>query len=119
MKLLCFLLMISAILMCGCYEDYDVEEVAPSEHLVSTEGHDCSDDEPGEHSPIDETSPEASVPGHSSGHSHGVGERNHGTQWFFNQPWAAPFIWGKLARDGSVFLALSVVIFLVSGRRKR
>jgi hypothetical protein len=108
----------AVLLYCGCFEDYDVEEVAPAEFL----GGECSHDD---HNHIDDSLAsvdEETQGAHDSGpsdHEHAAGERNHGTQWLFNQPWAAPFIWGKLAWDGIMFLGLAVLIILVSGRRKR
>ncbi|MCK5133935.1 MAG: hypothetical protein KAR40_17520 [Candidatus Sabulitectum sp.] len=105
----------------GCRTDYDIADVAPEEHLESEDHHDHDHDHEHEneheHS-IDEEMEEAHAEG-PSGHVHGAGERNHGTQWFFNQPWAAPFIWGKLFRDALTFLFLAVGIFLVTRRRRK
>ncbi|PIE51987.1 hypothetical protein CSA37_08940 [Candidatus Fermentibacteria bacterium] len=178
----------------GCRIDYDVEEVAPAEHLESGHSHNHSSEEQtetlhehdhesgtceecGDHSSHDdfdaaheehynhEHEPYSSescrehdrndefealqagdshdhndectceaCSGHSngvheeqheefssgpSGHLHASGDRNHGTQWFFNQPWAAPFIWSKLLRDGAIFLVLSVVLFFLTRRKNR
>ena len=52
-----------------------------------------------------------------SGHNHAEGARNHGTEWFFNQPWAAPFIWPKLFRDALIFLGLAVALFIITARK--
>lgn len=129
MRILTFLSFVSLMVLTACVEDYDIAEVAPAEHLESGEhaGHDHEDGESCEESA--HTGDEDGADIHSemhdehaggpSGHAHAAGNRNHGTQWFFNQPWAAPFIWGKLARDGAVFLALAAVLFFVTGRRKR
>lgn len=116
MRLILLVLILLPVL--GCMEDYDVEEVAPHEHL-ETEA--C--DDPEHHHDHHEDHHDAEVhtgsEGGPSGHSHGAGERNHGTGWFFNQPWAAPFIWGKLLRDGGIFLILAAMIFIITGKRGR
>ena len=53
-------------------------------------------------------------------HLHEAGQRNHGTEWFFNQPWAARFIWGKMVRDSVILIALAAgILFLSRYRRKR
>lgn len=119
------LLFAAALLaLSGCVEDYDVAEVAPEEHLDEEHHHEegdyceeCHDDHAHDHA--DEEGVHHSGDATPSGHSHGSGVRNHGTQWFFNQPWAARFIWGKLARDGAMFLLLAGIIFFLSGRRRR
>jgi hypothetical protein len=119
------LLLAAALLaLSGCVEDYDVAEVAPGEHLDQEHHHEegdyceeCHDDH--DHAHADEEEVLHSGDATPSGHSHGAGVRNHGTQWFFNQPWAARFIWGKLARDGAIFLLLAGIIFFLSGRRRR
>ena len=110
----------------SCRTDFDIEEVAPAEYLESvgqddhnhSEGEDCieceSESEDPDHISIDEQVEES-----HAGHAHASGSRNHGTEWFFNQPWAAPFIWNKLIRDGLIFLALATAIFLFSGKRKK
>lgn len=107
----------------GCVEDYDVSEVAPASHLDEEQhaGHEdsdtceeCEDGHSREGADVLQAGSES-----PSGHSHGAGVRNHGTQWFFNQPWAAPFIWGKLARDGLIFLVLAGIIITVTGWRRR
>lgn len=105
--LLVSVLMIAA----GCVEDYDVAEVAPAEHLDEEHDHHYEDEHHDE-----DVDPDHSAP---SGHSHGAGVRNHGTQWFFNQPWAARFIWGKLVRDAVIFLALGGILFYLTGRKRR
>ena len=112
-------LILAVLLFCGCLKDYDVEEVAPADFLGEACDHD--DHHHGEaETPADDDDEMHSA--HDSGpshHEHDAGERNHGTQWFFNQPWAAPLIWGKLTRDGAMLLGLAVMIILVSGRKKR
>lgn len=125
--LLLFVLLVSS----ACTTDYDIAEVAPEEHLNSDSdehaGHDHAPGEPcteSEHADITSNHETSTIDEEReaahSGHAHGAGNRNHGTQWFFNQPWAAPFIWGKLLRDSLIFLILAVGIFLLTGgRRKR
>ncbi len=131
------------LLFTGCRTDYDISEVAPQDFLDS-ESHADHDHAPGEactheevlldehvedphaghdHAPGEPCNNEESIGEHvedsHAGHNHAAGTRNHGTQWFFNQPWAAPFIWGKLFRDGAIFLTLGIVIFIITGRRRR
>ncbi len=101
----------------GCRTDYDIEEVAPAEFLESS-AHDGHAHEEAASDGIDSSSVDEHVEESHAGHVHDAGARNHGTQWFFNQPWAAPFVWGKLVRDALIFLLLAVVVFVVTGRRK-
>ncbi|MCK5785575.1 MAG: hypothetical protein KAH54_03340 [Candidatus Sabulitectum sp.] len=118
------------LVLSACSTDYDVTEVAPAEHLVTDEhaGHDHAPGEPCYETDIESEQPltgeettsidEEREAAHA-GHAHDEGDRNHGTQWFFNQPWAAPFIWGKLVRDSLVFLALAVGIFFATRKRSK
>lgn len=119
-----FLLAFLLITFTACQTDFDIEEVAPSEYLESgaEEHHNHS----GEDSCIDcdsvevgHTSLEGHVEESHAGHDHSAGSRNHGTQWFFNQPWAASFVWGKLLRDAVIFLLLAIAVFLFSGKWKK
>ncbi len=119
---LTLLFVFASLVFTGCRTDYDIADVAPEEHLDSEEhaGHDHALGEPCEE--IDnehEHSVDEQVEDSHAGHQHSTGDRNHGTQWFFNQPWAAPFIWKKLFRDAVIFLALAAVIFLIGGQRRR
>lgn len=50
-------------------------------------------------------------------HHHEEGHACSETRWFFTQPWAAPWFWGKLLRDGLVLLALAAALTLLSRRR--
>lgn len=127
-----FLFTIVFLSFSGCRTDYDIADVAPVEFLDSEENHEhlhehadeetsCTHDsnghadgETGEEHSIDEH-----VEASHAGHDHASGTRNHGTQWFFNQPWAAPFIWGKLFRDSVIFLGLAVAVFFFSSRKRR
>lgn len=114
------------LLFTGCQTDYDIADVASAEFLDSEEhvshdhenDHDNSDGEC-----VEESQEELSLDDHvedsHAGHDHAQGTSNHGTQWFFNQPWAAPFIWKKLFRDGGIFLALAAAVFFISGRRRK
>lgn len=52
-------------------------------------------------------------------HLHPTGEQNHGTEWFFNQPWADSEGWGTIARDSAILFAAASCVFLVSGRKGR
>jgi len=118
------------LLLTSCFTDYDVAEVAPQEFLDSesnsgqtadhshADGADCEECAEETGHTVD-AAMEADQAGGPSGHSHGSAERNHGTQWFFNQPWAAPFIWGKLLRDGIVFLVMAAGIFFATGWRRK
>lgn len=110
------LILLSAL---GCMEDYDVEEVAPHEHLETEACDHHHDHEHDHHDDHQDAEVHTGIEDGPSGHSHGAGERNHGTGWFFNQPWAAPFIWGKLLRDAGVFLVLAAAIFMATGKRGR
>lgn len=104
----------------GCRTDYDIADVAPEEHLESGAHHDHHAHETEhdhDHSFGEEM--EEAHEGGPSGHAHSAGNRNHGTQWFFNQPWAAPFVWGKLFRDALIFLTLAAIILLATGRRRK
>jgi len=132
------LLAISVLLLVlSCRADYDIEEVADEEYLGESHHshdlpdslqheeslhdhsgdpeHDAGEEHAGEHKehPEDEA-----VSGHQM-HVHQPGERNHGTEWFFNQPWAAKFIWGKMLRDSVVLILLAGLITFFSGRNRK
>lgn len=127
-----FVFTIVLLSVSGCRTDYDIADVAPAEFLESGENHEhlhehadedtSSTDHSAGHTD-GETGDEHSIDEHveasHAGHSHAPGTRNHGTQWFFNQPWAAPFIWGKLFRDSVIFLGLAVAVFFFSSRKRR
>jgi hypothetical protein len=55
----------------------------------------------------------------SSSPMHAPGQRNMSTAWFFNQPWAARFIWKKMLRDSIVLLVISFVIVFLSRQKER
>jgi len=136
MKLTVAALITVVLLSMACKVDYDIEEVAAAgEHMV-TDNHDECEHEDAEHAESDHAhdtdTPEsdsehvessehdASAIGLSDRHVHGSGERNHGTGWFFNQPWAASFIWGKMIRDIVIlFLLSAAIVFASVYRRKR
>lgn len=111
-------LLLFLLLAAGCRTDYDVEEVAPSEHLGEDHTHHDHDHDHlhEEHSHHEDE--DAALTG-SDRHVHEGGVRNHGTEWFFNQPWAASFIWGKMLRDSLILLVLAAAIAVLSGRRGR
>ena len=106
---------------CSRSVDYDIEEVAPKQHVGGD--HDHHHGHEGEHAHHDCDHDAEAVSGSASSmHVHEAGVRNHGTEWFFNQPWAARFIWGKLARDSAVLLLLAGAVMYISrlaGRRWR
>ncbi|MEN8209514.1 MAG: hypothetical protein ABFR50_09720, partial [Candidatus Fermentibacteria bacterium] len=96
-----------------------IDEECEHEHIECDHEHEADAAEPAfAHEESDEHDP-SEIAG-SDRHVHDAGQRNHGTGWFFNQPWAATFIWGKMFRDSLILLVLSAVVFLVSGYiRKR
>lgn len=114
-QILSILLPFALLLLAGCQTDYDIADVAPGEHLESGGHSDHHEDAVTGHG--EEPDVEHHMEDLHAGHAHGAGGRNHGTQWFFNQPWAAPFIWNKLLRDALIFLALAVSIFLITARK--
>lgn len=110
------------LLLASCRTDYDIGEVAPVEFTgVSVEHADscseCSEEEHVHHH--EEAMTGIEDVGAPERHVHEAGQRNHGTVWFFNQPWAASFIWGKMLRDSVILVVLAAVILLLSGRRRR
>jgi len=121
------LLVISLLsLMSSCRTDYDIGEVAPE----SFEGEACDHSHTGQAGPEDEHSEHRHSEEHEQGsdteglsgsemHFHEPGQRNHGTAWFFNQPWAASFVWGKMLRDSVVLVVLALTVYLGSGYRRR
>ncbi len=116
MKYLKLIILLALISLTGCRIDYDIEEVAPPEHLGETHEHehDHTGAETEEHHEHDITA----ISG-SDRHVHEAGARNHGTEWFFNQPWAARFIWSKMIRDTVILIFLAAVILLASRYRLR
>jgi hypothetical protein len=133
-------LAVPCVLSSGCSDsfNYDIEEVAPAEFLSGEEEcHDpeCADashdHEHGEedhdhavdehtHGEEDHDHAEAGDLEHDLGlHTHGAGVRNHGTQWFFNQPWAASFVWGKMLRDSIILLVLALIAFFLPRLARR
>ncbi len=52
-------------------------------------------------------------------HMHPEGEENHGTEWFFSQPWASRERWRYLARDSALLSGMACGILLISGARRR
>ncbi len=136
MRLTAAVLITSVLLSITCKADYDIEEVTPSGH-IGTDSHDeheecevCDDAEHHDHE--HEADSAATVLLHeesdehdalemagSDRHVHDAGERNHGTGWFFNQPWAATFIWGKMVRDIVILLVLSAAVLFMSGHRRK
>ncbi|MCK4806117.1 MAG: hypothetical protein KAT09_00650 [Candidatus Aegiribacteria sp.] len=127
MKLTAVILITAVLLSLACKADYDIKEVAPPEHL-GLEHHHEHDETDHEHEAetvelgsVHDESHEHDVSeiSGSNRHVHDAGERSHCTGWFFNQPWAASFIWGKMVRDAVILLVLSAVILFVSGYRRK
>ena len=138
MKYLTLIILLALISLTGCKADYDIEEVAPPEHLGEIHEHDhvhtetedhhgrVHEDDDEECSICTETHDQEHVHEHedaaisaSDRHVHEAGERNHGTEWFFNQPWAARFIWSKMIRDTVILAVLAAIILLASRFRLR
>ncbi len=102
------------VLSLACKTDYDISEVASPEFLGAVHEEAAQDSthvESQKHDPSQITETER--------HVHDPGVRNHGTTWFFNQPWAASFIWGKMIRDSIILLILAGVILFASGHRRK
>lgn len=125
MKLAAVFIIVSFMLLSlSCKADYDIAEVASQEYMHETHHHDETHDT--EHEAVDQDSVNDESHEHDASgitgtdrHVHGAGQRNHGTAWFFNQPWAASFIWGKMVRDAVILLILAAAILLVSGYRRK
>ncbi len=127
MKQLIPLATVLLLLIPGCADriSYDIEEVAPAGFLSGEEEHDHDTCTVAEH----DHDHEEDLAAHDSLtltetydlglHQHGTGVRNHGTQWFFNQPWAASFVWGKMLRDSIILLMLATSLFLLPRFRKK
>lgn len=102
----------------GCVgTDYDIEEVATESYLRGSEPH--QHDDMHQHDHHDHTGTETTVDAPPGTHVHQAGQRNHGTEWFFNQPWAARFIWSKMARDSAILLFLAAILVCLSRLRRR
>jgi hypothetical protein len=102
----------AGMIACAPAGDYDIAEVAP-DSFTGAGGHDHDEAGP-DHAGVDSAVHETET----GLHLHPAGERNHGTTWFFNQPWAATFVWGKMLRDSVVLLALAGGVSLASSRRR-
>jgi hypothetical protein len=108
----------------GCRTDYDIEEVASAEYMGSHD-HDAEDHHHETEDHQDDSEDTESQDIETAGisqtdmHIHSSGERNHGTQWFFNQPWAAEFIWGKILRDSVILCLIAASVLLLSAYRRK
>ena len=120
MKYSALIIFIALISFTGCRIDYDIEEVATPEYLGETHEHDHDHvhTETEDHHEHVHEHDDAAISG-SERHVHEAGVRNHGTEWFFNQPWAARFIWSKMIRDAVILALLAAVILLASRYRLR
>ena len=110
------------LLIAGCTEkiDYDIEDVAPAEHLRGEDEHLHTGEEIHDECCTDVHEETDELEGiHAGVHQHESGMRNHGTEWFFNQPWAASFVWGKMMRDTVILLLLATALFLIPLFRRR
>ncbi len=83
------------VLFCGCSLNFDPVDTAPAEAL----GEECTIAEDGS--------------GHEAGHACSE------TRWFFTQPWAAKWYWGKIMRDSLILLALASAVTAISVRKAR
>ncbi len=111
------LLSFLVILTLSCRTDYDIEEVASSQYLG--EDHDHHGDAAALDDDTHNTESDEHEMSGTDFHEHAPGVRNHGTMWFFDQPWAASFIWGKMIRDTVILLVLSAVVLTLSGLRRK
>ncbi|MBN2585897.1 MAG: hypothetical protein JXA64_01835 [Candidatus Fermentibacteraceae bacterium] len=111
------------LLISACRTDYDIEEVATAEFLGQDHVHADSCETCGEETTeVEHDHPEGEHvhdPAGSDRHIHEAGVRNHGTEWFFNQPWAADFIWGKMVRDSVILVLLATGLIILSGYRRK
>jgi len=133
----------------GCLDkvDYDIEEVLESESTTGDHDGDvcpeCSivHEDEHEHDHDEDIFPECDIvheddDEHEDGiadpekvdlstvelHQHDQGVENHGTEWFFNQPWHSSFIWGKMLLNSVILLVLGVIVLFASryaARRRR
>jgi len=89
--------------------------------MILALGHPCCDAHEGhDHGATHEAGHEAGQEAFGPAmHHHPAGERNHGTEWFFNQPWAYREGWGTIARDSAILAAAACCVFFISGRRSR
>ncbi len=108
-----FILSLLILLFTSCkLADYDVEEVASDAHMGTVHEHEHDIEHDQEHEIEPEDTQGNTHQTHM--HVHPPNERNHGTEWFFNQPWAAPFIWPKMIRDTLILIILATAITLLS-----
>jgi hypothetical protein len=115
---------LAVILLSACRTDYDIEEVASQEFLGHDHAHEDSCEICGEEGATEgehdhRESEDVHDPAESERHVHEAGVRNHGTEWFFNQPWAASFIWGKMVRDSVILVILAAAVTILSGCRRK
>lgn len=124
-----------SILLTGCTDriDYDIEEVASEEYLRGADMvasiQEAGASDASLYRMYDqtflcvsaETGDGDDIENSGNLHEHGSGQRNHGTEWFFNQPWAATFIWPKMIRDTVILILLAAGVLTVSSllRRRR
>ena len=127
--------LLPSLLITGCMDriDYDIEEVATEEYLRGTDADSQAPEVVADEADLyrmydqtflcvsGETEDGDDIEDGGHLHEHGSGQRNHGTEWFFNQPWAATFIWPKMIRDTVILILLAAAVLTVSrllGRRR-
>ena len=114
------ILVFAMVTLLSC-QDYDISEVVEDSYMFSRDSIDaessiCNTRLPSElefsDSQTESTATKRGSP------MHAPGQRNMSTAWFFNQPWAATFVWGKMIRDSLLLLVLAFVIVFAT-RPKR
>lgn len=114
------LILVFAMVTSLSCQDYDISEVVEDSYLFSRDSIDaepslCNTLLPSELEFSDSLTESAAKRGSPM---HAPGQRNMSTAWFFNQPWAATFIWGKIVRDSLLLLVLAFVIIFITRPRK-
>ena len=102
-------------------QDYDISEVVEDSYLfrrdsIDAEPSQCNTRLPSVFELSDSLTESASA--NRGSPMHAPGQRNMSTAWFFNQPWAATFIWGKMVRDSLLLLVLAFVIVFITRPKK-
>lgn len=115
------LILVFAMVTSLSCQDYDISEVVEDSYLFSR---DSIDAEPSLRNTrlfceleISDSLTESASANRGSP-MHAPGQRNTSTAWFFNQPWAATFIWGKMVRDSLLLLGLAFVVVFITRPKK-
>lgn len=113
------ILTIAVLIALSCH-DYDISEVVGDSYVFARDSivssRLSSDADTGT---VFQKSAGLSTRSNSSSPMHAPGQRNMSTAWFFNQPWAARFIWGKILRDSIMLLVISFVIVFLSRPKEK